>query len=66
VVPDVKPTLRCFVAWPSRDGRILRAHVVTLDEAEHRKREGWAVIGPDPHDEIELAAWYRRHEDDGA
>lgn len=63
---DAKPTLRCFIAWAGATGRIIRAHVVTLEEAEQRKREGFAVIGPDPHDEIELAAWYRRHEDDGA
>jgi hypothetical protein len=62
-VDDPKPSVRCLVAWVGREGYIARAHLVTLAEAERRKREGFAVIGPDPHDEIELAAWYRRHED---
>lgn len=60
---DVKPTLRCLIAWPTLSGEIRRAHVVSLEEAERRKREGFAVIGPDPRDELELAAWYKRHED---
>jgi hypothetical protein len=60
---DPRPTMRCLVAWMGRTGQIAHAHLVSLEEAERRKREGFAVIGPDPHDEIELAAWYRRNED---
>ena len=59
-----RPVLYMFAAPPLSDGRV-RGHPlrVSLDTAEQLVRErAWAVVGPDPQDEIDLAAWLREQE----
>lgn len=56
-----RPTLRCFAAPQLADGRVRGTPLlVSLETAEWLFREQqYAVVGPDPHDEIDLATWER-------
>ncbi len=58
-----RPTLHCLVCPILPDGRVRGTPlVVTLADAEWLWRErAWAVVGPDPADEIDLATWDREH-----
>jgi hypothetical protein len=54
-----KPTVRCLIAFPLGDGRVSRTtHLVDLEEAAWRQKEGWWVV-VDPADLNMLAAWER-------
>jgi len=73
VLWDRKPILYCFVAKVIGEGEVAKTPLrVSLDTAYEyylKQGKGWAVVGPDPHDEDELADWYKRNpyvEDDGA
>ena len=59
-----RPTLRCFAAPPASSGQVRGVPiVVSLEDAEWLFRERhWAIVGPDPIDEIDLAAWEREQE----
>lgn len=64
---DPCPPVWCFVA----KGYYHEIKQVTLENAEHYKRDGWLVVGPDPIQMAERVAWrarnvYRMAEDDGA
>lgn len=56
-----RPILHCLVAPPLSDGRVKgNPMLVSLVTAEWLVNEfGWAMIGPDPVDEIDLATWER-------
>ena len=55
-----RPTIRCFAAFQQDDGRIWgTVHRVTLDTADWMRQIGYYIVGPDPHDVIEFAAWER-------
>lgn len=56
-----RPKLRCLVAPVTHDGRARgKPLLVELADAECLWREhAWAVLGPDPLDEIDLATWER-------
>jgi hypothetical protein len=60
LLPDARPRLRCFVAKTYRAGTPGPVLVVGLAEALDYMQQGWTVIGPDPHDEVDLAAWQKR------
>lgn len=67
--PEPKPKLRFFIAWPRSDGSVgMTPWIADIEEAEQRRKQGFALVGPDPHDEIALAAWQRETytQDDGA
>lgn len=58
-----RPVLWCFIAKPVYGGcgAVERSRMVPLSTAFLAKKAGWAVIGPDPDDEVALAAWERAH-----
>jgi hypothetical protein len=62
-----KPVLRCFMVMPLGvdpfDGRLRHTDIViiSLEAAEYFKDLGWWILGPDPNDCIDLAAWEREH-----
>ena len=66
---DPCPPVWCFVA----KGYFHPIKQVTLEHAEHYQKDGWLVVGPDPHQMAERIAWRARNiyapmtqEDDGA
>lgn len=60
---DAKPRLFCFVARTNARGGPDKVFRVDLESAQLlHERWGFAVIGPDPADEIELAKWEREQE----
>lgn len=55
-----RPAVRYFVAIPLKDGKVMAISLVRLETAEDlRTRAGYVVVGPDPHDMQNLAAWER-------
>lgn len=57
-----KPILHCFVAIVDLRGNVWgKVEVRRLETVAYMKERGmaYAVVGPDPDDEIELATWER-------
>lgn len=55
-----KPVLYCFVAKPyDGAGRVDGIVIVPLVDVPEKIAAGWLMVGPDPHDEAELATWER-------
>lgn len=54
-----RPTLRVFVAFPIYADVYSEPALVGLELALELKQKGYQVVGPDPQDEEELAAYER-------
>lgn len=55
-----KPVLHCFAAYVLAGGEIWGSvHRVSLETAEWMRHVGYSIVGPDPHDQIDLATWER-------
>ena len=58
-----RPTVHCLAAKMIGSYVIGVPIVVSLETAGWLKSDyGWAIVGPDIHDSINLAAWEREHE----
>ncbi len=58
-----RPVVRCLVARLLPNDRIGRTHIVSLGAAFLALRSGhFAVVGPDPKDEADLAQWEREQQ----
>jgi hypothetical protein len=55
-VEDTKPAIWCFVA----KGYYHPIEMVTLEQAEVYKEQGWLVVGPDPKMLAERVEWRKR------
>lgn len=56
----VRPLVKCFAALCYGQGHVWGdIHYVSLEVAALMKEDGYAIVGPDPHDEIDLATWER-------
>lgn len=54
-----RPTLHVFVAFPLCNDVFSEPALVSLELALELKQRGYQVVGPDPADEEELAAYER-------
>jgi hypothetical protein len=54
-----RPAIRCFVAYPLGGDVFTDPAVVSLELALELREKGYAVLGPDPDDEIDLATYER-------
>jgi hypothetical protein len=54
-----KPSVRCLIARPLKNGGIGRSRLVSLSTAYLALKAGFHVIGPDPDDLMALAKWQR-------
>ena len=54
-----KPVLRMLVSYALIADVFTAPALVSLELAAQFQAEGWMVVGPDPQDEIDLAAWER-------
>ena len=53
-----KPQVFCLAAFVLEDGRVWgTVHRVTLETADWMRQIGYAIVGPDPSDMCDLAAW---------
>jgi hypothetical protein len=58
-----KPTVHVFAAYCYDQGHVWGTlHLVSLETAEWMRELGYWIIGPDPHDMIELAKWEKEQE----
>lgn len=59
---NTRPTVYCFAAFQHEDGRVWGTiHRVSLETADWMRQIGYAIVGPDPGDLIDLATWEREH-----
>lgn len=55
-----RPTIHCFAAYVLESGDVWgTVHRVSLETADWMRHVGYAIVGPDPHDLIDLATWER-------
>ncbi len=53
-----RPTVFCFAAFVYEDGRTWgTVHRVSLETADWMREIGYVIVGPDPHDLIDLKLW---------
>ncbi|HYE76727.1 MAG TPA: hypothetical protein VEI97_01965 [bacterium] len=57
-----RPVVHCLIARQSASGQPFDIEVVSAEVALDRMQEGWAVVGPDPDDEIALDIWIQEAE----
>lgn len=58
---DDRPVVYCFAAFQTSDGELWgTVHRVSLETADWMRQVGYTIVGPDPHDMIELAEWERK------
>jgi hypothetical protein len=59
-IDDPRPCVRCLIARPLSNGGIGKSRMVRLSTAYLAMQAGFWVVGPDPQDLDDLAAWERR------
>ena len=53
---NTRPVVYCFAAFQQADGRVWgTVHRVSLETADWMRHSGYVIVGPDPHDLIDLA-----------
>lgn len=57
-----KPSVRCLIARPLKNGGVGKSRLVSLSTAYLALRAGWPVVGPDPQDMQDLAKWERENQ----
>lgn len=58
-----KPVVHVFAAYTYDQGNVWGTiHRVSLETAEWMREIGYSIIGPDPHDMIDLAKWEKEQE----
>lgn len=54
-----RPLMHCFVARIGTGGLAFDIELIELEHVLDRLNQGWHMVGPDPHDEIDLDQWLR-------
>lgn len=63
---STKPTVHVFAAYVYDHGEVWGSvYRVSLETAEWMLALGYTIVGPDPHDMIDLAKWEKEHESRG-
>lgn len=57
-----RPPVRCLVGKPGADGVAEEIVLASVEHAMDLFLQGWWIVGPDPHDEIELDKWIKKAE----
>ena len=58
---EPRPSVRCLIARPLKNGGIGKSRLVRLSTALLAMKAGFFVVGPDPDDLAALAKWEREH-----
>ncbi len=54
-----RPLIQCMAARTGLNGLPLDIKVITLEDVPEHITSGWAIVGPDPEDEIAFNLWLR-------